>query len=84
MIPGTRSCVGGWTEEYHGYLMTSGRDTVSSKNYVCVDQSPEGNEAGSAAQGGATLMPVCGLCGALPCPKYVAYEAITCVVCSQY
>ena len=63
--------------------MTSGRDDASAKNYVCVDQSPQGNVGGHKYEGGAVLMPVSVACGVMPCPKYENSKGITCVVCSK-
>ena len=83
MIPGRKSCMDGWTEEYHGYLMSSKYDEISQRNYVCVDHAPEADKSGFLNQGGATLWPVEAGCGSLPCPDYVNYRELTCVVCSQ-
>ena len=58
-------------------------ETKSSMNYVCIDHAPEADKAGYEDDGGATLYPVGGLCGSLPCPGYIDAKRLTCVVCSQ-
>ena len=58
-------------------------ETKSPKNYVCIDHAPEADKAGYGYKGGATLYPVAGYCGSLPCPGYIQGKRLTCVVCSQ-
>ena len=62
--------------------MTS-HSSVSSKDYVCIDHSPEADRAGYEDKGGAALAPIMAACGSLPCPGYIEGKRLTCVVCSQ-
>ena len=41
MIPAQNDCPSGWTEEYHGYLMTAYYDYASQKDYLSVDKDQE-------------------------------------------
>ena len=41
MMPARNDCPSGWTEEYHGYLMTSYHGHKNQKDFVCVDKDPE-------------------------------------------
>ena len=83
MIPGRASCVPGWTLEYTGYLMASKNEELANKVAICVDRAPEVDRKGAGAAGGATLWPVAGMCGALPCPGYAHGKELTCVVCTR-
>ena len=55
MIHDRKTCMEGWTEEYHGYLMSSKFDEIGQRNYICVDHAPEADRSGYLEQGGATL-----------------------------
>ena len=37
MMPARNDCPSGWTEEYHGYLMTAYYGHKHSSDFVCVD-----------------------------------------------
>ena len=82
MIPAKRTCPEGWTMEYRGYLVTD-LNKFSSKDFVCLDEAPEGLTGSYANHNGAFFMLVEGVCGSLPCPPYVNGWELTCVVCSK-
>ena len=41
MMPARNDRPSGWTEEYHGYLMTAYYGHNNQKDFVCVDKDPE-------------------------------------------
>ena len=41
MRPARNDCPSGWTEEYHGYLMTAAAGHPRSSDFICVDGDPE-------------------------------------------
>ena len=41
MMPARNDCPSGWTEEYHGYLMTSYHGYRHSNEFICVNGNPE-------------------------------------------
>ena len=83
MMPARNDCPSGWTEEYHGYLMTAYHGQRSSKDFICVDGDPEYVAGSRANKNGALLYPVEGQCGSLPCGPYVAGREFTCAVCTK-
>ena len=83
MMPARNDCPSGWTEEYHGYLMTAYHGHRSSKDFICVDGDPEYVAGSGANKDGALLYPVQGQCGSLPCGPYVAGREFTCAVCTK-
>eukprot|EP00058_Branchiostoma_floridae_P004810 XP_002590298.1 hypothetical protein BRAFLDRAFT_76551 [Branchiostoma floridae] len=83
MIPARNTCPTGWTQEYHGYLMTSYYNHASAKDFICVDEQPEAVTGGHANHNGALMYPVEARCGSLPCPNYVEGRELTCVVCTK-
>lgn len=83
MIPGKSSCYSGWTREYWGYLMAGNSNHAAATNYYCVDSNPEGIPNTKASVDGYVLYYVEGRCGSLPCPPYVNYRELTCVVCTK-
>jgi hypothetical protein len=84
MIPARNQCYSGWYPEYAGYLMTARSDAaIGRTEFICMDGSPEAVPGGDANLNGAQFLNVEGVCGALPCPPYVARRDITCVVCSK-
>ena len=85
MIPAKMTCPDGWTEEYHGYLMSEKHDHPRSSDFICVDHHPEATPNSNANKDGALLYMVEGRCngGALPCGKYVDGYELTCVVCTK-
>ena len=83
MRPARNDCPSGWTEEYHGYLMTEHRGHKKQRDFICVDENAESVPGTSANKDGALLYPVQGHCGALPCKPYVAGREFTCAVCTK-
>ena len=83
MMPARNDCPSGWTEEYHGYLMTEKSGHKHSRDFVCVDGNPEYVRGTHANKGGALLYPVEGECGSLPCLPYVNGLELTCAVCTK-
>jgi len=83
MMPARNDCPSGWTEEYHGYLMTNYYGYNSQKDFVCVDEDAEYVPGSGANRDGAMLYPVEGRCGSLPCLPYVDGRELTCAVCTK-
>ncbi|XP_068731374.1 short-chain collagen C4-like isoform X1 [Montipora capricornis] len=83
MMPARNDCPSGWTEEYHGYLMTENHSHKHSSDFICVDGDPEYVPGSHANKDGALLHPVEGVCGSLPCLPYVSGRELTCAVCTK-
>ncbi|XP_073248019.1 uncharacterized protein [Porites lutea] len=83
MMPARNDCPSGWTEEYHGYLMTAYYGHQHSTDFICVDGDPEFVPGSHANKNGALLYPVEGVCGSLPCLPYVNGRELTCAVCTK-
>ena len=83
MMPARNDCPSGWTEEYHGYLMTAHHGHGHSTDFICVDGDPEYVPGSHANKNGALLYPVEGVCGSLPCLPYVSGRELTCAVCTK-
>ncbi|XP_074630062.1 uncharacterized protein LOC141888906 [Acropora palmata] len=83
MMPARNDCPSGWTEEYHGYLMTAYHGHRHSSEFICVDGIPEYVRGSKQNKNGALLYPVEGVCGSLPCGPYVAGREFTCAVCTK-
>ena len=83
MVPARNDCPSGWTEEYHGYLMTEHYDHKSVRDFICVDREAEYVPGSQADQNGALLYLVQGACGSLPCLPYVDGRELTCAVCTK-
>ena len=83
MMPARNVCPTGWTEEYHGYLMTEYYNHPNQKDFVCVDKDPEYVAGTNGNKDGALLYFVEGGCGSLPCPPYVLHRELTCAVCTK-
>ena len=83
MMPARNDCPSGWTEEYHGYLMTENHGHKHSSDFICVDEDPEYVPGSNANKDGALLYPVEGVCGSLPCLPYVSGRELTCAVCTK-
>ena len=84
MMPARNDCPSGWTEEYHGYLMTEHYGHKHSREFICVDGNPEYVHGSKRDNNGALLYPVEGVCGSLPCLPYVAGRELTCAVCTKW
>ena len=83
MMPARNDCPSGWTEEYHGYLMTEHHGHKHSREFICIDGNPEYVHGSKDNKDGALLYPVEGVCGSLPCLPYVAGRELTCAVCTK-
>lgn len=83
MMPARNECPTGWTEEYHGYLMTAFHNHRKQYDFICVDEDAEARPGTRANKNGALLYPVEGVCGSLPCHPYVAGREFTCAVCTK-
>ena len=83
MMPARNDCPSGWTEEYHGYLMTEYHNHKKQRDFICVDADAEYVYGTQADKNGALLYPVEGVCGSLPCNPYVAGRELTCAVCTK-
>ena len=84
MMPARNDCPSGWTEEYHGYLMTEHYTHKSQKEFVCIDRDAEYVHGTQANTNGALLYFVEGTCGShLPCGPYVSGRELTCAVCTK-
>ena len=73
----------GWTEEYHCYLMTANYVHKSVRDFICVDREAEYVPGSQADQNRASLYPVQGACGSLPCLLYGDGRELTCAVCTK-
>ncbi|XP_068731381.1 uncharacterized protein [Montipora capricornis] len=83
MMPARNDCPSGWTEEYHGYLMTAYHGHKHSSDFICVDGDLEFVPGTQANKDGALLYAVEGVCGSLPCLPYVSGRELTCAVCTK-
>ena len=83
MMPARNDCPSGWTEEYHGYLMSEYYGHKHSREFICVDGNPEYVPGSKDSKEGALLYPVEGVCGSLPCLPYVGGRELTCAVCTK-
>ena len=83
MMPARNDCPSGWTEEYHGYLMTEYYNHKKQRDFICVDKDPEYVPGSHANREGALLYPVEGYCGSLPCLPYVQHRELTRTVCAK-
>ena len=85
MTPARDDCPHGWTEEYHGYLMTEHYDHSMSRNFICVDQEPESVPGSHTNHNGALLYLVQPDCGHFAgCPPYYNGRELTCAVCTKW
>ena len=83
MIPARNDCPSGWTEEYHGYLMTEFYNHKKQRDFICVDEDADYVPGTEGSKNGALLYPVEGVCGSLPCKPYVNGRELTCAVCTK-
>ena len=83
MMPARNDCPSGWTEEYHGYLMTEYYNHKKQRDFICVDENAQDVPGGKAKKHGALMYPVEGRCGPLPCSPYVEGREFTCAVCTK-
>ena len=83
MMAARNDCPSGWTEEYHGYLMTGHTKHRKAYDFICVDVDAEYVPGSKTNAGGALLYLVEGTCGSLPCLPYVSGRELTCAVCTK-
>lgn len=83
MIPARNDCPSGWTEEYHGYLMSWHHGHKKSGDFICIDTDAEFVHGSKANRDGALLYLVEGQCGSLPCLPYFNGRELTCAVCTK-
>ena len=85
MIPGTMSCNPDWRMEYRGYLMAPDQDEESTNQFICVDEYAEVGYNGQGNANAVRFVPVEANCDptSLPCPPYVDFWEMPCVVCSK-
>ena len=83
MMPARNVCPSGWTEEYHGYLMSGYFNHKKGYEFVCVDKDAEAVPGTQGNKNGALLYPIEGQCGSLPCNPYIAGRELTCAVCTK-
>ena len=84
MIPGVITCPASWTEEYHGYLMSTGSTVHQRTVYECFDMELEsipGTEA--AVDDRVPIRTTETRCDGTACPGYVEGNELTCVVCTK-
>ena len=82
MIPAKFTCPSEWTNEYHGYLMTS-LGYQSKTEYMCVDKAFRRTNRESKTDKGMLLYPVEIKCQSLPCPPFNATMDMMCVLCTK-
>ena len=82
MIPARNTCPNGWTEEYHGYLMTE-RSNTHRTEFVCVDSTMESVVGSQNNIYGAHFYHVEAHCNGMACPPYNNYKELICVLCSN-
>ena len=84
MMPARNDCPSGWTEEYHGYLMSEAYSNKKQRDFICVDEDAEYVPGSQANKHGASLYLVQVDCiGMLPCLPYVKNRELTCAVCTK-
>ena len=84
MIPARDDCPNGWTEEYHGYLMTEHWNHKKHQNFICVDWDAESVPGSQSSHNGALLHVVQAHCGYFSkCPPYYQGRELTCAVCTK-
>ena len=83
MIPAKYTCPPSWTQEYYGYLMTQYHGNHRT-TFECVDRALEQLDGGQANTDGNGFWNIEARCQhGLPCPPYVDYQEINCVVCTK-
>ena len=83
MIPGTNTCLPGWTEEYTGYIMAGLESNPGSSEYICVDSSRGYISSTNSNDNENVIYYSVAKCGALPCPPFKDGKLVTCVVCTK-
>ena len=93
MVPAKTQCPTSWTREYYGYLMAERENTYdlpidqrqfTQSSYTCVDITPDTVPGEDRDTGGTHFTYVIAECNdGIPCPQYVANQALSCTVCSK-
>ena len=84
MIPAKLTCPTGWTEEYHGYLMSEYHHHASPSTFECIDSNAETIPGSTSADdNGGLFYHVLAQCNGLACPPYDDTKELTCVVCTK-
>ena len=83
MVPARTSCPSSWTREYFGYLMSANRRDSGRSSYICVDRAYEPVHGSQGQTDAGHLYHVEATCNSMPCPPYVNYKELTCVVCTK-
>lgn len=84
MMPARNDCPYGWTQEYHGFLMTEHYEHTMSRDYICVDHDPQSVPGSKSDHNGALLFPVQPNCDHFSgCPPYNNGWELTCSVCTK-
>ena len=82
MIPAKTSCPSGWTREYYGYLMAENTNNPRTE-YVCVDSAMDAVPGSQNHINSGHFWHVEGHCDGVPCPPYINYKELNCVVCTK-
>ncbi len=84
MMPGFDECLGSYSLEYKGYLMSGYSGHKHSGEYLCVDEEPEVRAGSQQDTNGGLLYFVTADCNAslMACGPYEHHVPLTCAVCS--
>ena len=86
MVPGRRTCPGGWVLEYEGMIMGARASLSAESNgsdFICVSIAFDTVPGGGNENTGANIYLTEIECNSLPCPPYEAETELSCVVCSK-
>ena len=84
MLPGLKSCPNGWTEEYHGYLMSNRYNYYSQTQYTCVDEHMKGLKGTKANNNGLLLYTIEIANHPSLCPPFdCSGKELSCAVCTK-
>jgi len=83
MVPAKQTCNTGWVREYAGFLMSERNVHPSSKEFICMDETPEPIVGTYLNKDGALFYFQQAVCGSRPCLPYINWRELTCVVCTQ-
>ena len=84
MLPGLKSCPNGWTEEYHGYLMSNAHNHASQTQYTCVDEHMKGLKGTQANDDGLLLYTIEIDNHPSLCPPFDGSgQELSCAVCTK-
>ena len=86
MIPGKINCPSKWTKEYSGFVMSDFYGHKHNSVFECIDKDMDGvtSDDSSAGDSARLYHVATNKCTSdLPCPPYIKYKPITCVVCTK-